>query len=383
MTKNKKKAITFCTSVVFLAASLTVSSFLKTSQISQSMADRWSSDGSKYAQVSVFFPEGNGSKREYEAKNIHDNIESKMKEDSYKADNSDARVWADAYCSKINKAHVSFENIDSGREAGSADVNVIGVSEDFFEFHPLKLLSGEYIYSGELSGNRIVLDENAAWAIFSSIDVTGMKIELYGKTFEVSGVVRAEDNKVTEQSYTSYPIVYIHYSVLEEIGMDDSLMCYEAIVPDPVDNYAKNILLEYYGINTMKVQDDKDEDPEEAIPVIVIDNTNRYSVSNLYNNLKSFGKNSVIKKPIAFPYWENAARITDTWLTLVFFIIIVLTAYILINIIVFISKLYLNRTWHLKDYIEKFTDKYTYKKKTSDYITSDINEKREESKYEE
>ncbi len=35
-----------------------------------------------------------------------------------------------------------------------------------------------------------------------------------------------------------------------------------------------------------------------------------------------------------------------------------------------ICRLYLNRKWHLKDFLEDMMYKYTYKKRTSDYITS-------------
>lgn len=383
MMKNKKKAITFGISVAALFGLFAVFSSLKESQISQNMAKRWSSDGSEYAQVSVFFPDSSQSYEKREAEDIRNSIEEKLKMDSYKPLNENARVWIDAYSSVMTPVNPSLTDSFTGDQVISqSKINVMGVSGDFFEFHPLDLLSGNYIYSGELRNDRAVLDEKAAWALFSSVDVVGMEFYIGEKKFEVAGVVRPEEKKVTENAYPAQPIMYVHYDVLEELSMNTSLLTYEAVVPDPVNNYARNILLEYYGINTMTADNDKESDPEEDLPIIIIDNTNRYSVEMLYKNIKAFGKNQITSRPIAFPYWENAARITNAWLTLVFLLIIIDAAYILITIIVFIARLYLHRTWHLKDYIEKLIDKYTYKKKTSDYINVDTSELvRKESKY--
>lgn len=381
--KNKKKAIMFGTALAVLAGLTAGSSFMKTSLESQNMAQRWSSDGSRYAQISVFVPAGKESRADEEAVSLRKFIDDKLTAESYKPANDGAKVWNDSWSSVMNPVKVSTYDEFTGRTTEcQSDINIIGTEGDFFEFHPLELVSGDYIYPDGLKNTGAVLDEEAAWKIFSSVDIIGMKFTAGTKEFEVAGVVRAEKNKAVKNAYPAAPVIYVHYSALSEAELDNSLSCYESVIPDPVSNYARNIILSNYGIDTM-TEDGNQAEKEENLPCIIVDNTNRYSVSRLFNKLRNFGKDQVVSKPVSFPYWENSARVNAAWLTLIFFINILLAAYILITLIIFAAKLYLNRTWHLKDYIEKLTDKYTYKKKTSDYINVETEENSErEKKYE-
>ena len=380
---KKKKVVLFGAALVAIAGLSCFSSALKNELVSQNMAERWESDETRYSQVSVFMQPGSELSGANDALKLREYIDTKLKSESYTPVNEGAKVWIDAYSSCMSTANASVYDVESGKtDFCSSDINIIGTGGEFFDFHPLELISGNYIYSDELKNSRAVLDEEAAWIIFNSSDIVGMKFTVGGKEFEVAGVVKAEDSKAVKVAYPKSPVVYIHYDALEEAGLDTSLLCYESVIPNPVSNYAKNIFLEYYGIDTMNVQDDI-QSAEEKISSVIVDNTNRYKASELFNNLKSFGKNQVVSKPIAFPYWENSARVNEAWLTAVFFIILLLAAYILITVIIFTAKLYLNRKWHLKDYIEKLTDKYTYKKKISDYIDVETNVNSErEKKYE-
>jgi len=398
---NKKRAIVFCSAVIILFILLMIFSAMKKSQSSQTMADRWSSDGTKYAQISIFYPDDKNLYSTSEVENIETAINEKMDSESYKPVREGAEVWIDAYST------VPFKTTASGRSASDQsmekapmpemsgegdnekkefsethDVNLVGIGGDYFEFHPLELLSGNYIYEGEFRDNRAVLDEESAWALFSSADVVGMKFYAADIEFEVAGVVRHEAQKVTSLSYPETPIIYVHSNILKVSEINDSILCYEAVIPDPVENYAKNIILEYYGVNMMSSTDDAVKKGEENLPCIIIDNTNRYSSPKLWQNIKDFGKNLVISKQIVFPYWENAARIMTARLSLVFLTIVIVGAAVIIMVLIFIGKLYLNRTWHLKDYIEKLTDKYTYKKKMSDYINVNEDDEGKEKKYE-
>ncbi len=377
--KNKKKVIAFGVAVAAFTSLMIASANLRSSLDSQNMAQRWSPDGTEFAQISVFFPDS--SSKNYnvrEAELLHECIENKMKQDSHKSKNEEADIFTDAYSSVISKSSVSIKD-DYSFET---QIGVMGVGGEFFLFHPLELLSGNYIYVDELRNDRVVLDEEAAWKLFYSTNVIGMKVYINGVEAEVAGVVRHEDNKHVNEIYPEQSLIYVHYSLLEQIGASTSLSAYEAVLPNPVDNYAKNIFLENYGVDTTsEVTDGKN--PEDILDMVIIDNTKRYSASNLYAGLKKFGKNSAVSRPIAYPYWENAARNLNTWLTLLFLLLLITGAYIVITIIVFIAKLYLNRKWHLKPFIEMLTDKYTYKKRTRDYINIDIDSfDGKESRYE-
>lgn len=368
--KNKKKAITFGVFVAAFCVLTAVSSELKSSLDSQNMAKRWSADGSEFAQISVFYPDSTvESYDENEAERLHLKVENKMEEESYKSKNEESNIFTDAYSSVVTKLNVCTQE---GAGYSTADIGVVGVGRNFFAFHPLELLYGNYLYEDELRNDRVILDEEAAWKLFASSNVIGMKIYINGVQAEVAGVVKHEEGKAVEKSYPESSLIYVHYSLLEKIGGSKSLATYEAVLPNPVDNYAKNIFLENYGVDTTSAVEG-DENPEDSLPVVIIDNTKRYSVSSLWKSLKNFEKSTVITRPIAFPYWENAARVINTRLTLLFVFMIIAATYIIITVIIFIAKCYLNRKWHLKPFIEMLTDKYTYKKRTRDYIDVDVN----------
>ena len=156
-------------------------------------------------------------------------------------------------------------------------------------------------------------------------------------------------------------MIYIHYNALEEAGLDTSLLSYEAVIPDPVTNYARNIVLENFGINTM-TENETDEDPEKKLDVVIVQNTDRYSVSKLWKGLREFSSIAVSDRSIAYPYWENAARMTSVTMEILF--LSALAAALLLFV------LCVSEICRLKDFLEDMMYKYTYKKRTSDYITS-------------
>ena len=51
-------------------------------------------------------------------------------------------------------------------EHGRGEASVIAVGGDYFDFHPLRLLSGDYIQQSDLMKDRIVLSEEVAWLLF-------------------------------------------------------------------------------------------------------------------------------------------------------------------------------------------------------------------------
>ena len=75
---------------------------------------------------------------------------------------------------------------------GRGEAKVIAVGGDFFEFHPLRLLSGDYIRQSDLMHDRILLSEEVAWLLFGGTDLQGMTLKLNGVPFMVAGVVDQE-----------------------------------------------------------------------------------------------------------------------------------------------------------------------------------------------
>ncbi len=339
---------------------------------SQNMAERWQGGDLRYSQVSVFYPEGRGSYDISETEHFRTDIAEKVKTGSFRPENEDAQVWTCGYSSVITRADVSLYSDTTGKITPvPSQFSITGTGGDFFEFHPFKILSGGLIYDDELRNDRAVLDEQAAWNIFSSTDVAGMKFLINSTEFEVAGVIRAEDSSAVRKAYPDAPLIYVHYSALEEAGLNTSLLCCEAVLPNPVSNYARNMVLETYGVNTMTEAPDG-KDPEKSVPVVVTENTGRYSVPNLWKGLKSFDMLSVSDRSIAWPYWENAARINYVRAVILFLLALLAGSYLLITALAEGARLWLHRTWHLKDFLEDMMYKYTYKKRTSDYITADV-----------
>ncbi|MDO5559050.1 MAG: ABC transporter permease [Oscillospiraceae bacterium] len=385
---RKRRVIYLSAAVLLYSVTSAASLSIKDVHSSQLMADRWSADGSPYAQISVFYPPDEKMYTKTEACNLRESIQATLDEEAYKPLNENAQVWTDAYSSQISvvqisssKNPVTYMPPDNGMDGFSdsekpaaaqssdtANASIIGVDGDFFEFHPLELISGNYIYQDQLSTNTVVLDEKAAWSIYSSSDVTGLPVYISGTEFIINGVVKSENNAATKDVYPEAPLVYIHYGSLEAAGASETLGTYEAVLPDPVDNYAKNIVLKYYGIDSMTEKNiDK---KEQALACVIRDNTNRYSTMNLWKNVRTFDRTAVVSKPVALPYWENAALITSARLTALFFIRLLCAAASLLIILAFLLRVNRERTWHLKDFTEKLMYKYTYKKRVSDYIRS-------------
>ena len=367
--KKKKIAAAAVSAVLLAAVSLAMSSVSR-SLDDQNMAERWKGGELDYAQVSVFYPQRVHPYTERDTESLRNTIKEKIKEGAFRPENEGAEIWIDAWCSAVSVSGVSRYNEDNGKtETVGSDYSVTGVGGRFFEFHPMKLINGNYIYESELDNHRAVLDKQAAWDMFSSFDITGMNFILNGVKFEVAGVVDPGDNRNIKKAYPAAPMIYIHYSALEETMLDDSLLCYEAVIPDPVTNYARNIILENFGVNTM-TETENDEDPEKKLDVVIVQNTDRYSVSKLWKGLREFSSIAVSDRSIAYPYWENAARMTSVTMEILFLLALVSALLLFVICVSEICRLYANRKWHLKDFLEDMMYKYTYKKRTSDYITS-------------
>lgn len=364
---KKKNAAVFCVLTAVTAVLCCKLSSDKCSLDSQMMAERWGSEDISCAQVSVFCQPTSSYTSSF-ADNFHSYVERKLKEDDHLSDDENVNTWLDAYSSVFSQVYVN----NSEASGNGSLCSVTGVSGEFFKFHPLELINGNYIYGEELRNDRVVLDENAAWTLFSSFDVTGMHIYFGGNEYEIAGVVRPENGKAEKAAYPSSPLIYMHYDALEDGTLDNTLLCYEAVIPNPVENYAKNIILGSAGIDTMVSSEEELNKNIDALDFEIIENSTRFSNSNFADEVKNLGKGSIVKKAIPYPYWENAARVMKTRLTVLFAAAVISGTIAALMLLVFLFRCYLNRTWRLKDFIEDLTYKYTYKKKISDYI--DISE---------
>lgn len=265
-------------------------------------AERWSgTSGESFAYISCFVPE-TARISQQSIYSVKSSLEQKLTESSIEA--AEGRtLWTDAYC---GNAAITVTS-----DKGSATAEALGVGGDFFFFHPMLLRSGNYIAESDLMHDCVVIDKELAWKLFGAIEVNGMELEINGKTFIVAGVVERDSDFASKAAYGDDIGLYMAYDVFNELT-SEQINCYELVFPNPVKNFALNIINEVFP------------DGDSAL---VVDEGSRYGIENLVNVAKSFGKRSMRTDGIIFPYWENAARLTEDYaaLALVLFCLFMIT----------------------------------------------------------
>ena len=284
--------------------------------ITQSAADVWrGGSGERFAQVSAFLPV-NGMIDLDTIRSFRVTLENEFVQNSIFAPEPDAqdpsadtsaRLYADAYCG-------STQLSVSGKSPGSVTVTAIGVGGDYFLFHPLQLLSGGYVSDEDYMADRVVLDAQTAFNLFGSSDVAGMEVTINGKTFPIAGVVKSEDDFATAAALdagakassdptgvqsTSKAMIYMSYAALNAMA-ELPIDCYEIVLPDPVSGFAKGLVADNFPIGSGAV----------------VQNTGRFSLTSLISVIGSFGKRVMTTSGVVYPYWENAARMLESYAAL-------------------------------------------------------------------
>ena len=129
------------------------------------------------------------------------------------------------------------------------------------------------------------------------------------------------------------------------------------VMAELAEEFAKELLLEYYSAGSF----DESENSEDSLSCEIVDNTYRMSYISIIQNALHFTQTGVVTRPIAYPYWENAARILINKLTIIMLIVIVLAVYNLSVTIFWLIKKFRNRKWHLSNLTNKLIIRFTYK----------------------
>lgn len=268
---------------------------------SQLTAERWQGESEQsFAQISCFIPVDEtvtlneiGAFREAAATKLHE---------AGLDISSDAALMADAW-SCTDKVSVSSA-------LGKGDVYATAVGGEFFTFHPIRLISGNYITADDLMQDRALLDEETAWLLFGGTDIQGMTFKINGVPFVVAGVIEREGDYASRKAYTDGMGIFISYeaytlldsasAALTGAATADSgvstaapgIQCYELVMPDPVKNFALNFVKEKFPIGRGEV----------------INNTARFTPAALWTLIRSFDTRSMQTRGVIYPYWENASR---------------------------------------------------------------------------
>lgn len=289
---NSKKRIFFfglCALLVIASLALVLAAHAKTAALtSQKAAERWQGDNEqRFAQVSCFIPAG--SEIDVDAVYNYRYAMIKALESASMNVKGDTALWNDAWsCS--GKVNVSGA-------LGKGDAAVTAVGGDFFNFHPIKLVSGSYFSAQDLMQDRVLLDRELSWLLFGSSDVEGLSFEINGVSFVVAGVIERENDSVSTRAYNSGRGLYMSFEAYKMLNENAGISCYEFVMAEPVKGYARSTAEASFPVKEAEF----------------VDNTQRFDTLRVMKlSLNPFAR-AMQTAPIIYPYWENAARYTEAF----------------------------------------------------------------------
>lgn len=271
-------------------------------------AQRWQSGSeSSFSQISCYFSRDAGFDKN-SVKGMQSTILGKLKDVSIIPEEGKTLVPC-GYSIPAGKAKVTCDI------RGKADADITAVGGDFFLFRDFRLLSGSFFSDDDLMHNGAVIDRQLAWLLYGAEDIIGMNIYINNVKFYVSGVIDAPDTKVERDCIDKAPRAYISYDMAGSVfgagydaGMSgdfDKVTCYECVVPDPVENFAYNT-----------IKDSLAESYKGSIDIV--NNTERFEPKKRIKALKKTDRYIIRSNEIVYPYWENASRVIEVRLSLIY-----------------------------------------------------------------
>lgn len=296
---------------------------------SQRQAERWQGESeTEFRQLSCFM----AVDEKLSLEQIY-NFRKAMMEKFHEAAldiGTDAQLFCDAWC--------SFGKVNVSSDQGKGEVSVIAVGGNFFDFHPIRLLSGNYLSPGDLMKDRVLLDEDVAWLLFGGTELGGMSFKINGQPFVVAGVIEREQDFASKDAYTSGMGIYMSYEGYSALladntgletasagGENPGINCYEVVMTNPVKNFALNFAKEKFPIGGG----------------LLVDNTGRYDYETILKMAKSFGQRSMQTHGVVLPYWENAARGIEDWCLILLLCAMVTAVLPLVLLVIWAVRLFI------------------------------------------
>jgi len=299
--KDNKKLITINIICILMITFTTIVFHMQTNSLtSEKAASRWAAEDKEiYAQVSCYIPDNLKITSDYIditratiIKGFAENsVEVKEQELAFR--------WIDAYS--------AYSQLEISTSRANYRSDVYGVGGNFFYFHNYELLCGNYFSEDNLMQDLVVLDESLAWELFGSSDIVGQKLTINGCYFVISGVIKREAGYATKKTYGGSTKLYIPYASMKKVvGSDVYVSCYEAVMPEPIEHFAYNLLVKKLGIDKEKVD--------------YLDNSQRFKEITLLKNVKNYWEMVTKSKAVKYPFWENAAIVVGNIVTVVMFL---------------------------------------------------------------
>ena len=315
---------------------------------------RWSADGERYAVINMYAEEGSAVSSD-QALSWANSMDSSLLKSSV-TPNEGARSWAYTYAADVT---VSVTGPKS-----TVTAEAIAAGGDFFVFHPMKIVYGSYFLNDDSNPLGIVIDRNLAWKLFGAENIVGMTVTINGEEFVVTGITEPETDKgIYGYTYGTRPRMYMSYAgYIKTVGEDNSVTIFETALPNAVKSFAKNI---FDGV--VKVNEETTE---------VIEVTDRFSLQNRFNNMKTLKYSWIRADKIEYPYWENEAKVYDYYCAIFMIFEVAMAALFVVSLLIALVSIRFSGYSVIYD-LKKLFDKAekSYKKKHPKKVKKTVNDK--------
>ncbi len=314
----------------------------------------WSEAGDDQGQLTVFYPYDRRLD-DFARRQLEYNVRQELIKQSVIDDDDSGFVTCSSASGKVNVSRPGGKPME---------VNAIGTLGDFFRFHPPKLVSG-YTYSDDvLTPDMVMIDEDLAWQFFGSVEVSGQQIEIGGVTHTVSGVFSInKKGGINKRAGIPDNLIFLSLYSLCQLGSVDGadgpenngtdaaaigtakiygIGTWEIVMPDPVKNFALNIIKDAVGENSSAQ---------------IVYNSMRYTPEYLGKNTGFILTGGMQTRPYAYPYWENIALGWGNIFTIMWLIQVICTYASILILCVVILLLWRRRTWTVEGIWRDLMDK--------------------------
>lgn len=309
---------------------------------SQQMADRWAAEDIPYAQVSAFLAPQQYVQAD-RISEVRSSLMGTLSKDAYDVRKETPRLWIDGYSGECS---VSVQ-----RENKTQEVTAVGVGGDFFQFHPMQFLSGSGISEQDMNRDRIVVDRGFAWNMFGSNDIVGMQVKVNETYYTIVGVVAVEEERIPEIAYGDGCRIYMLYDELAKQAPELTITCYEAVLPNPISNYAVNAVKKAFGLSEEEEDSVKKHNPVNREDLEILENTGRFHFLSLLSGIRNRKYLSMRANHIAYPFWENVARVAEERQRDLLLWRMILLIIPCLSLVWWLKSLWKRRTWTAKSLV--------------------------------
>ena len=313
--KNKIRFIAFLLCIITALACLCLLHKTNKRENETNAAIHWQSGKQRFAYISVYMsPEENW--KESDRDSLTSSLQMSFQENSIS--NKGSNNNNNDNNKEIIKDCFSCEGVmefSSGKNTANAKVTATG--GDFFFFHQPVWLSGFAYSDNDVMKDRAVIDKELAWKLFGGENVAGMPFTINGSTYYVAGVVDISQQEEEKKTYGDMNRAWLPYSAFcKEYQIQNNtsgetgnttgtgektdkipITCYETVIPNPVQGWALDLMQKSLGAENRKM--------------VITENSKRTDFFYIMDNLKNFFYQTSGTQPVAYPYWENAARARD------------------------------------------------------------------------